>query len=401
MKKIIFALICTISFPALYGQNEKKEGDAFAANENYSGAAMMYRLCMEQDKECQLKLIRLIYEEKIEPQSADELYRLIYPLAEQGDAESQYYLSELYKNGKGGVTRDYGEMMKWLRKSADQGYANTSTELVKMYELTAYRGDELAASGHFDEAAGMYRLVLEQDEQNALKLFKLIYDKKTEPQTPDELIRLINPLVAKGNSEAQYCLSLLYRTGIGGVQQNDDEAVELLKMSADQGFLKAKEEYTAMTPPKEVVAPAKTAEVTTPAVNIPRQRTQEINMASYQSKKPGSKGGVFLMVLGGLSIAGGTAASYLLPPETSIDESRISQGQVGTVKTPKSIYMYAGCAVGGACVITGIILKVKQSKNQQKALAENFNLQSLPQHDNAVHLNLVATGTGAGLCLTF
>ena len=43
-------------------------------------------------------------------------------LAEQGDAESQLKLGSMYSRGKG-VPQDYGEAVRWYRKSAEQGYA--------------------------------------------------------------------------------------------------------------------------------------------------------------------------------------------------------------------------------------------------------------------------------------
>lgn len=42
-------------------------------------------------------------------------------LAEQGDAEAQFNLGVLFKNGIG-VTQNDTEAMRWLRKSAEQGY---------------------------------------------------------------------------------------------------------------------------------------------------------------------------------------------------------------------------------------------------------------------------------------
>jgi TPR repeat protein len=41
--------------------------------------------------------------------------------AEQGDAESQFYLGRALYKGEG-VTRDPEEAMKWLRRSAGQDY---------------------------------------------------------------------------------------------------------------------------------------------------------------------------------------------------------------------------------------------------------------------------------------
>jgi len=45
-------------------------------------------------------------------------FRLMKPLAEQGDAQAQYNLGLLYANGQG-VPQDYAEAAKWYRKAAE------------------------------------------------------------------------------------------------------------------------------------------------------------------------------------------------------------------------------------------------------------------------------------------
>ena len=45
------------------------------------------------------------------------------PLAEQGNANTQFNLGNMYYEGKG-VKQDYAEAVKWYRKAAEQGNAN-------------------------------------------------------------------------------------------------------------------------------------------------------------------------------------------------------------------------------------------------------------------------------------
>lgn len=59
--------------------------------------------------------------------------RKFQPLAEQGDAEAQYYLGSLYYYGKG-VEKNYVEAKKWYRKAAAQGHAGAQEKLGEMYE---------------------------------------------------------------------------------------------------------------------------------------------------------------------------------------------------------------------------------------------------------------------------
>ena len=54
------------------------------------------------------------------------------PLAEQGDAQSQYYLGFMYSNGEG-VVQDYKEAVKWFRKAAEQGNGEAQAFLGMMY----------------------------------------------------------------------------------------------------------------------------------------------------------------------------------------------------------------------------------------------------------------------------
>jgi len=60
--------------------------------------------------------------------------RLIKPLAEQGNAKSQYNLGRMYASGQG-VPQDHAKAVKWYRKAADQGDASARFNLGLMYAL--------------------------------------------------------------------------------------------------------------------------------------------------------------------------------------------------------------------------------------------------------------------------
>lgn len=57
--------------------------------------------------------------------------RAVRPLAEQGHAESQYYLGTMYENGRG-VRQNYAEAMNWYRKAAEQSHAEAKKRLNKL-----------------------------------------------------------------------------------------------------------------------------------------------------------------------------------------------------------------------------------------------------------------------------
>ena len=55
--------------------------------------------------------------------------------ANQKFAPAQYAIGILYENGHG-VLRDYGEALKWYTLSANQGYVTAQEDLDDMYEMT-------------------------------------------------------------------------------------------------------------------------------------------------------------------------------------------------------------------------------------------------------------------------
>ena len=59
-------------------------------------------------------------------------FRLMKPLAEQGEAEAQFHLGVMYTIGKG-VPRDYTGGVKWFRRSAEQGNVDAQSNLGVLY----------------------------------------------------------------------------------------------------------------------------------------------------------------------------------------------------------------------------------------------------------------------------
>lgn len=78
------------------------------------------------------------------------------PLAEQGDAEAQYYVARIYANGMGGVPVDYARAVTWYQRAAQQQYASALQELGYMYEQgLGVERDTLQALNLQRQAAGL------------------------------------------------------------------------------------------------------------------------------------------------------------------------------------------------------------------------------------------------------
>ncbi len=90
--------------------------------------------------------------------------REFHPLAEQGDAISQYNLGYIYDKGHG-VPQNYSEAVKWFTLSAEQGYTGSQVKLGFMYN------NGHGVSQNHKEAIKWYRRAAEQgDEMGQAKL---------------------------------------------------------------------------------------------------------------------------------------------------------------------------------------------------------------------------------------
>lgn len=175
--------------------------------------------------------------------------------ADQGNAEAQFYLAQLYMKGEG-VPRDDKQAAKWYRFAADQGVA------LAQYNLGIYYEQGTGVRKDIGEAVRWYRRAAEQDcveacmnlgicYMNGLGVmrnpaeggswFQKVSDlQKTSPgayqhimMTPEtiETARLCHQRAETGDPEAQHSLYWIYKLGMG-VSQNDQEAQKWFSRAA-------------------------------------------------------------------------------------------------------------------------------------------------------------------------
>ena len=63
----------------------------------------------------------------------EEAFSLLLKAAESGHAPSQWYLGEIYEQGKAGLPIDNLKSMDWMLKSVDQGYLNAELKMAEAY----------------------------------------------------------------------------------------------------------------------------------------------------------------------------------------------------------------------------------------------------------------------------
>jgi uncharacterized caspase-like protein len=80
--------------------------------------------------DCEIRGGEYVAYDRANYQTALQVWR---PLADQGDAEAQTYVGEIYEKGLG-VAPDYGLAAAWYRKAADQGYGPAQINLGQLFE---------------------------------------------------------------------------------------------------------------------------------------------------------------------------------------------------------------------------------------------------------------------------
>ncbi len=91
------------------------------------------------------------------------------PLANQGDAEAQYFLGHMYVEGQG-VPRQYGKAAVWIRQAAEQGNGYGQFALGYLYD----KGTGVAQDDA--EAARWYRKSAEQGNTVAQNNLGIMYE---------------------------------------------------------------------------------------------------------------------------------------------------------------------------------------------------------------------------------
>lgn len=184
--------------------------------------------------------------------------------AEEGDAEAQNKLGELYRDAKGAL-KDDAQAVAWFRKAAEQGYAAAESNLADIYlegkgvpldqELSVYwlrraaeHGDassEVALSrvyfnGMFgvqrDDALGLRWLTRAADAGYAAALLDMAraYDVGRKGVSKDRVKAAYwyEEAAERGDLQAQYFLAERYERG-DGVVKDIDKAIFWMRKAAD------------------------------------------------------------------------------------------------------------------------------------------------------------------------
>jgi len=150
------------------------------------------------------------------------------PLAEKGNAEAQRNIGFMFYKGHG-VTKNYGEALKWYMKSAKQGNSKAQVSLGAMYQL----GQGIPKNNK--EAIKWFKLAAENKEPIAqMKLGMMYYDGLGFEQNFKEADKWFLLAAEQGDPSAQVFLERLSLEG-KGVTKNYIQALKWFLIAETNG----------------------------------------------------------------------------------------------------------------------------------------------------------------------
>lgn len=174
-------------------------------------------------------------------------YMAIIQAAEQGNAKAQLQLAFIYAKGQG-IRQDHVQAVKWMQKAAQQGDANGQYHLGQMYS-EGYAGlpkDDSQALEWFRKAAEQGHPFAQDNLGYAY--FHGYCVPKNRSQAMEwyrKAIQGLRGFAENGMPEAQFKLAFLLFNGFG-VAKDEAQAVIWIKKSAEQGYQPAQDELNNM-----------------------------------------------------------------------------------------------------------------------------------------------------------
>jgi hypothetical protein len=163
------------------------------------------------------------------------------PLAEQGNADAQHNLGEIYSKSKGDA-QDYPEALKWYRLAAKQGHANAMYMVGKAYDVNYW-----GVQQDFGEAAKWFLLAAEQGHAHAQQKIASMYSfGQGLPNNQDESMKWYKLAAAQGSASEQTSMAYFFHYGLGNREPDLAEAAKWYRMAANQGDASAQKELGAM-----------------------------------------------------------------------------------------------------------------------------------------------------------
>jgi len=154
--------------------------------------------------------------------------------AELGYAKSESNLGLMYAEGRGGLTKDWTEALKWLRKAAEQGTPGAQFTLAATLDLGS------GVPRDVKEAALWYEKAANQGHGRAGFRLGNLYASGDGgfPKDLAAAAKWYGVAAEAGDLEAQDHLGVCYQYALG-VEKDIQKAAEWFRRAAEQGYAKA------------------------------------------------------------------------------------------------------------------------------------------------------------------
>ena len=156
-----------------------------------------------------------------------EAFKILKPLADEGNSEAQKMLGIMYDYGHG-VKADSEKALRWYLLSAEQGHPAVQYQVGAKY----FRGD--GVKQNYKEAAKWWEMAANGGQVDAQFNLGLMYFRGLSIGSDDEkAVRLFTQAAEQGHGHAQYSLAVMYAFG-RGVEKDYKLALEWFEKSAMQ-----------------------------------------------------------------------------------------------------------------------------------------------------------------------
>lgn len=173
----------------------------------------------------------------VEDIATEEAVKWIRKSAEQAYAQAQFELGQYYAIGFG-VVKDHKESVKWYRKAAELGHVEAQSSLGRAYS----NGVGVSSRNEKEAEKWLLKAAIQGNDDAQLNLSYLYYTRNFPNEKPEDFQKAVEwsrKAAEQGNANAQYSLGAAYSSG-QGVSQNYTEAAAWYTKAANQGHPEAK-----------------------------------------------------------------------------------------------------------------------------------------------------------------
>ena len=161
-------------------------------------------------------------------------FKLYLQAAECGSAVAQFKVAEWYRSGSGGVVQSDDEALRWFRRAAEQDFPPAISAMGYCY------GKGKGVEKNAIEAIEWYRRAAEMKHPEAYRQLGYCYESGFGGVEKDvqKAFSLYLQAAELGDSDAQFVVALKFKDGVG-VAKNLEESFAWMKKAADQGKFEA------------------------------------------------------------------------------------------------------------------------------------------------------------------